>query len=91
RTRARLDALAEDEDDRVKGRQRRRRADDRPATGTRLVRDYQGIEHCVTVLTDGFEYEGRRFRSLSAVARAITGTRWNGPQFFGLRVQGKPR
>jgi hypothetical protein len=89
RTRARLDALAEDEDDRVKGRPRRRRADDRPATGTRLVREWQGVEHCVTVLTDGFEYDGRRFQSLSAVARAITGTRWNGPQFFGLRVQGK--
>src|ERR1700722_14445722 len=55
---------------------RRIRADDRPIAGTRLVREYQGIEHVVTVLTDGFEYEGRPYRSLSAIARAITGTRW---------------
>ena len=41
--------------------------------------------HAVTVLADGFEYEGRPYRSLSAIARAITGTRWNGPKFFGLR------
>jgi hypothetical protein len=46
------------------------------------------VEHCVTVLTDGFEYDGRRFQSPSAVVRTITGTRWNGPQFFGLRIQG---
>jgi hypothetical protein len=39
----------------------------------------------VTVLADGFEWEGRRYKSLSAVARGITGTRWNRPLFFGLR------
>jgi hypothetical protein len=43
------------------------------------------VEHCVTVLDDGFEYQGSKYRSLSAIARAITGTRWNGPAFFGLR------
>lgn len=91
RTRARLDALADDEDDRVKGKPRRKRPDDRPVAGTRLVREWQGVEHCVTVRPDSFEYDGQRFRSLSAVARAITGTRWNGPQFFGLRSQAKPR
>ena len=64
---------------------RRIRADDRPIAGTRLVREYQGVEHVVTVLADGFEYEGRPYRSLSAIARAITGTRWNGWTFFGLR------
>jgi hypothetical protein len=64
---------------------RRIRADDRPIAGTRLVREYQGVEHMVTVLADGFEFEGRPFRSLSAIARAITGTRWNGWTFFGLR------
>lgn len=90
RTRRRLDALADEEDDRVKGR-RRRRAGDRPVTGTRLVREWDGVEHCVTVLADGFEYDGRQFRSLSAVARAITGTRWNGPLFFGLRNAAKGR
>jgi hypothetical protein len=43
----------------------------------------------VTALADGFEWQGRRYQSLSAVARAITGTRWNGPLFFGLRKHGK--
>ena len=46
--------------------------------GTRLVREWNGIEHTVTVLRDGFEFEGRKYKSLSAIARAITGTRWNG-------------
>ena len=70
---------------------RKRRVDDRPVAGTRLIREYQGIEHCVTVLVDGFEYQGRPYKSLSAVARAITGTRWNGPLFFGLRNSGGAR
>jgi Protein of unknown function (DUF2924) len=81
---ARLEALGE----RLDGGNitlRRIRADDRPIAGTRLVREYQGIEHVVTVLADGFEYEGRPYRSLSAIARHITGTRWNGWTFFGLR------
>jgi aspartate ammonia-lyase len=50
--------------------------------GTQLIREWRGVEHKVTVLADGFEWEGRRYKSLSAVARAITGTRWNGPLFF---------
>lgn len=66
---------------------RRSRADDRPLAGTRLVREYQGVQHVVTVLPDGFEYEGRPYQSLSAIARAITGTRWNGWTFFGLNRQ----
>lgn len=67
---------------------RRRRADhDRPIAGTRLIREYQGIEHCVTVRDDGFEYQGRPYKSLSAIARAITGTQWNGRVFFGLKNQ----
>jgi hypothetical protein len=67
---------------------RRRRADhDRPIAGTRLIREYQGIEHCVTVRDDGFEYQGRPYKSLSAIARAITGTQWNGRVFFGLNNQ----
>jgi hypothetical protein len=64
---------------------RKTRMDDRPITGTRLVREWQGIEHCATVLHDGYEYQGRPYKSLSAVARAITGTRWNGWVFFGLK------
>jgi hypothetical protein len=64
---------------------RRARADDRPIAGTRLVREWQGVEHTVTVLREGYEWQGRPYKSLSAVARTITGTRWNGPVFFGLR------
>jgi hypothetical protein len=67
---------------------RRIRTNGRPTTGTRLVREYQGVEHTVTVLQDGFEYDGRPYRSLSAVARCITNTRWNGWTFFGLRGRG---
>jgi Protein of unknown function (DUF2924) len=67
---------------------RRIRADNRPIAGTRLVREYQGVQHIVAVLVDGgFEWEGRPYRSLSAIARAMTGTRWNGWTFFGLRNQ----
>ena len=64
---------------------RRIRGDEMPITGTRLVREYQGVDHSVTVLHDGFEYQGRPYQSLSAIARAITGTRWNGWLFFGLK------
>ncbi|MFN3625674.1 DUF2924 domain-containing protein [Elioraea tepidiphila] len=64
---------------------RRIRADNRPLPGTRLVREYNGVQHVVTVRADDFEYEGRPYRSLSAIARHITGTRWNGHAFFGLR------
>ena len=64
---------------------RRVRGDDRPIVGTRLVREYQGIEHCVTVMVDGYEWQGRPFKFLSAIARAVTGTRWNGWTFFGLK------
>ncbi len=62
-----------------------RRQAARPVVGTRLVRTWQGRRYEVTAVTAGFEYEGRRYRSLSAIAREITGTRWNGPAFFGLR------
>ena len=52
--------------------------------GTRLVRDWHGVGHTVIVLEDGFEFGGRHWKSLTAIARAITGTHWNGPRFFGL-------
>ncbi|WP_412049471.1 DUF2924 domain-containing protein [Hoeflea sp. Naph1] len=58
---------------------------DRPITGTRLLREWQGVEQIVTVTADGFEWQGRPYKSLSAIARAITGTRWNGWIFFGLK------
>jgi hypothetical protein len=64
---------------------RRTRVDLKPIAGTRLIRDWQGVEQIVTVTQDGFEWQGRPYRSLSAIARAITGTRWNGWVFFGLK------
>lgn len=88
RAEARLNELIEEEDRRVKGKGPVRR-NDRPIVGTRLVREWKGIEHCATVLEDGFEYQGRRYKSLSAIARTITGTRWSGPLFWGLRNHGK--
>ena len=86
-TRARLEALGEQLDG---GNVvlRRVRADSRPLPGTRLVREWQGVQHVVTVRSDDFEYEGRPYQSLSAIARHITGTRWNGWVFFGLRQAG---
>lgn len=59
-----------------------------PAPGARLIREWQGAEYVVTVLDDGFEYNGCKYRSLSSVAKAITGTHWSGPLFFGLRKGG---
>ena len=64
---------------------RRIRADRKPTAGTTLVREYQGVEHRVTVRADDYEYQGRMYRSLSAIARAISGTTWNGLVFFGLK------
>ena len=84
RAEAKLQALVGEEDRRLKGKQPVRKGD-RPISGTRLIREWQGVEHTATVLDDGFEYQGRRYKSLSAVARAITGTRWSGPVFWGLR------
>src|SRR2546421_8962092 len=52
--------------------------------GTMLVRDYQGQRHTVTVVPDGFDWQGTTYPSLSAIARAITGTAWRGPRFFAL-------
>ena len=83
-TRRVLDLLA----DEVEGKISRKSmvADPRnPVVGTRLVREWDGAEHTVTVLRDGYDWQGRKFRSLSAVAKAITGTNWNGFRFFGVR------
>lgn len=52
--------------------------------GTRLVRDWHGVGHTVIVLENGFEYGGKEWQSLTAIAKAITGSHWNGPRFFGL-------
>ena len=53
--------------------------------GTRLVREWRGVTHTVLVHADGVEWNGRRYRSLTIIAREITGARWSGPRFFGLR------
>jgi hypothetical protein len=83
-TRRLLDLLA----DEVNGTLTRkaRIADPRnPVVGTKLIREWEGVPHTVTVLKEGFEWGGKRYKSLSAVARTITGTQWNGYRFFGLR------
>ena len=54
--------------------------------GTKICREYNGVDHQVEVTKDGFEYSGQKWNSLSAIATKITGTKWNGPRFFGLRV-----
>jgi hypothetical protein len=55
--------------------------------GARLIREWNGRTHTVMVEEDGFTYSGRTYRSLSAVARDITGARWSGPRFFGLATR----
>jgi len=83
-TLARLEALG-DELEREDGEGKRPRYPERPIAGTRLVREYRGVQHTVTVTANGYEWMGRPYASLSAIARAITGTRWSGPVFFGLK------
>jgi hypothetical protein len=60
-------------------------------TGTVLVREYNGERHTVTVVPDGFLWRDTTYSSLSIIAQAITGTKWNGPRFFGLRVLSHPK
>lgn len=55
--------------------------------GSRLVREWNGRTHTVTVEEEGFTYAGRNYRSLSAIAREIIGARWSGPRFFGLAIK----
>jgi hypothetical protein len=69
-------------------RVRSRRVDGRPVAGTKLIREWQGTAHEVIIHVDHFEYEGRPYKSLSHIARHITGTVWNGWAFFGLRKVG---
>jgi hypothetical protein len=87
RARRKLDALV----DQLEPKAARRRDPGRPIAGTQLRRQWQGTEHVVEVREHDFEYNGRPYRSLSAIARAIAGTRWNGWLFFGLRRNGKAR
>jgi hypothetical protein len=57
----------------------------RTKPGTQLIRSWQGKTHTVTIQESGYQYDGRRYRSLSEIARHITGTQWSGPLFFGLK------
>jgi Protein of unknown function (DUF2924) len=87
RARRKLDALA----DQLEPNAARRRDPGRLLPGTELRRQWQGTEHVVRVREQDFEYNGRPYKSLSAVARTIAGSRWNGWAFFGLRPNGKAR
>ncbi|MFW2341060.1 DUF2924 domain-containing protein [Brevundimonas sp.] len=60
-------------------------AADRLQPGVRLIREWKGVPHEVVVEEGGFRYDGRVWKSLSEIARHISGARWNGPRFFGLR------
>lgn len=86
RNKRRIKALVET------GKARKLDRDIRLMPGTVLTREYQGIEHRVTVAQDGqYEFEGRRYPSLSMIAREITGTRWSGPLFFGVKAPAKAK
>lgn len=63
----------------------------RPKPGTHFVREWQGKLHEVAVLPSGYEYNNQTYGSLSEIARTITGTRWSGPAFFGLRRRARER
>ncbi len=65
---------------------RRRRRPLSFKAGTRLVREWHGQTHTIVILDDGVEWRGQRYPSLSVVAREITGARWSGPRFFGLKT-----
>ena len=84
-TRRLLERAADDNSDRP----RIEMAATRVTPGSVLIREWHGVSHRVTVLTDGVLLRGVRYRSLSEVARKITGTRWSGPRFFGLRAPTK--
>ncbi|SFB03006.1 Protein of unknown function [Collimonas sp. OK607] len=86
RNKRRIDALISH------GKMQKREREYQPVPGTVLRREYQGIEYQVVATADGqYEFQGRVFPSLSMVAREITGTRWSGPLFFGLRERAVPK
>ena len=82
----RLHELAQDQ---ANGKKSAVQAMIRPKVGTRYVREYGDKLHEVIVLETGYEYEDRVYRSLTEVAKAITGTKWSGPVFFGYKRPGK--
>jgi hypothetical protein len=88
-TKAKLEQIA-DEHDQARAKKRGKRQTNTPPAGTRLVRQWRGQRHIVTVTHDGgYEYGGKRYKSLSCVAKVITGAHRSGPLFFGLQRAGK--
>ena len=86
RNRLRIESLIET------GKNARRERDYRPVAGTVLTREYRGVVHRVVATADGqYDFEGRSYPSLSMIAREITGTRWSGPLFFGLKAPAKQK
>ena len=91
KTELRMDALARGETDPKKkttASEKKRKKNNHPTPGASLMREWNGVEYVVTVQKDSFEYKGRQFKSLSAIAKEITGTQWSGPLFFGIRKNG---
>ena len=84
-------AEAASTDEAASARGNRRSQSPRPALlpGARLIREWHGATHSVTVTDAGFDYAGRSYRSLTEIAREITGTHWSGPRFFGLGAAGR--
>jgi hypothetical protein len=86
RNRRRIESLIET------GKNPRREREYRPVAGTVLNREYRGVVHRVVATADGqYDFEGRSYPSLSMIAREITGTRWSGPLFFGLKAPAKQK
>ena len=74
------------------GQNKKRDRDHRPVAGTLLTREYKGVIHRVVSTPDGqYDFQGRMYPSLSMIAREITGTRWSGPLFFGLKPSATPK
>ena len=82
-TRRKLRAIGSAQERRKRARSLPRPTNLRP--GTVIIKRWRGAQHVVMVLADGFQHQGKVYASLSQLAREITGTRWNGPAFFGLR------
>jgi hypothetical protein len=91
--RARMDTILEENGyDEMAARARYvQRRKNMPVPGTQLIREWNGERYEVTVTRTGFEYCGREYRSLTAIAKVITGTHWNGCVFFGLRAKAKKK
>jgi len=69
----------------------RRASGDMPILGTKLIREWKGTRYEVMIVSGGVEYQGKRYRSLTSVTRAITGCHWNGRTFFGIDARGRNR